>query len=118
MSLGPKRSSARRPAGPGLDLGPEHGEVDGLGEEPVGAPLQPGLACITAHDHAPDFAWQRNFQVRGDLVEDEAGWALVPHKLVGGFELPPGSALSRYRLNARKMVRFRKIAKREQAKRG
>jgi len=86
--------------------------------EPVGVPLQPGLACVTAHDHAPDFAWQRNFQVRGDLVEEDGAWVLVPHKLVGGFELPPGSNLSRYRLNAKKIMRFRKIAKREQAKRG
>ena len=89
-----------------------------LTAEPIGVPLAPGLACITAHDHAPDFTWQRNFQVRGDLVEEDGGWALVPHKLVGGFELPPGSALAGYRLNARKMRRFRKIAKRELARRG
>jgi pyridoxamine 5'-phosphate oxidase-like protein len=79
----------------------------------VGLPLHPGLACVTAHDHHPDFLWQRNFQVRGDLVEDERGWALVPHRLVGGFELPPGSALSRYRLNARRVVRFARNARRE-----
>jgi hypothetical protein len=79
----------------------------------VGAPLQPGLACLTAHDHEPSFRWQRNFQVRGDLVEDDGGWALVPHKLIGGFELPPTSTLERYRLNARKMMRFRRIARRE-----
>lgn len=88
-----------------------------LGAEPVGAPLQPGLACLAAHGHAPDFRWQRNFQVRGDLVRDEAGWAVVPHKLVGGFELPE-SKLAAYRLNARKMLRFRRTAKRELAKRG
>jgi len=41
-------------------------------------PFQPGLACLTAHAHAPDFAWQQNFQVRGDLVEDSDRWALVP----------------------------------------
>ena len=35
---------------------------------PETVPLQPGLACLTAHDHAPDFTWQHNFQVRGDLV--------------------------------------------------
>jgi pyridoxamine 5'-phosphate oxidase-like protein len=88
-----------------------------LTAEPVGVPVQPGLACITAHDHHPDFKWQRNFQVRGDLVEDGGNWTLVPHKLVGGFELPPGSMLSRYRVNAKKMMRFRKIAKREQSRR-
>ncbi|MEA2273413.1 MAG: hypothetical protein QOI98_2121, partial [Solirubrobacteraceae bacterium] len=45
--------------------------------EPVGVPLEPGRACLTAHDHAPDFSWQRNFQVRGDLVQRDGGWALV-----------------------------------------
>jgi len=88
-----------------------------LAAEPVGVPLQAGLACLTAHDHAPDFSWQRNFQVRGDLVEEDGGWTLVPHKLVGGFELPPASMLERYRLNAKKMMRFRKIAKREKQRR-
>jgi hypothetical protein len=84
-----------------------------LGGAPVGVPWQPGLACVTAHDHDPEFRWQRNFQVRGDLVEEDGGWAVIPQRLVGGFELPPGSNLERYRLNARKMVRFRKIAKGE-----
>jgi hypothetical protein len=79
----------------------------------LGVPVQPGLACVTAHDHADDFTWQRNFQVRGDLVEEDGGWTLVPHKLVGGFEIPPASMLERYRLNAKKIRRFRKIAKRE-----
>jgi Pyridoxamine 5'-phosphate oxidase len=84
-----------------------------LAAEPVGAPLAPGLACLTAHDHDPEFKWQRNFQVRGDLMTDRSGWALVPHRLVGGFELPPTSMLARYRLNAREMRRFRRIAKKE-----
>jgi Pyridoxamine 5'-phosphate oxidase len=89
-----------------------------LTADPVGMPLRPGRACLTAHDHHPEFKWQRNFQVRGDVLEEDGGWVLVPHKLVGGFELPPGSMLSRYRVNAKKMLRFRRIAKREQAKRG
>jgi hypothetical protein len=87
-----------------------------IGDPPAGIPLEPGLACLAAHDHAPDFTWQRNFQVRGDLVQDERGWSLVPAKLVGGFELPP-SAFQRYRQNFSKMRRFRRIAKRELAKR-
>jgi hypothetical protein len=84
-----------------------------IAADPVGVPLQPGRACLTAHDHHPQFKWQRNFQVRGDLVEEDGGWALAPHKLVGGFELPPTSMLARYRLNMGKMLRFRRIAKRE-----
>ena len=83
-----------------------------IGAGAIGVPVQPGLACLTAHAHSPDFAWQRNFQVRGDLVEEDGGWALVPQKLVGGFEAPP-SAIETYRLNAGKMLRYRRIAKRE-----
>jgi hypothetical protein len=89
-----------------------------LGGAPVGVPWQPGLACVTAHDHAEDFAWQRNFQVRGDLVEEDGAWAVIPQRLVGGFELPPASTIQRYRLNARKVVRFRKIARAELGRRG
>lgn len=63
-----------------------------LGAEPAGLPMVVGRACLTAHSHAPDFTWQNNFQVRGDLVEAGGGWALVPHKVVGGFELPKGIA--------------------------
>jgi len=88
-----------------------------LGGAPVGVPWQPGLACVTAHDHDPKFLWQRNFQVRGDLIEEDGAWAVVPQRLVGGFELPPGSAFQRYRLNAKKMMRFRKQAKVELSRR-
>jgi hypothetical protein len=77
----------------------------------VGAPWEPGLACVTVHDHDEKFSYQRNFQVRGDLVEDAGGWALVPHKLVGGFELPPGSMRSKFKHNADKIKRFRRVAK-------
>jgi hypothetical protein len=89
-----------------------------LGGAPVGVPWQPGLACVTAHDHSADFRWQRNFQVRGDLVEEDGAWAVVPRKLIGGFEIPPGSLIQRMRLNMRKMRRYRRIAKRELAARG
>src|SRR5947209_5976772 len=84
--------------------------------ELTGVPLQAGLACLTAHEHAEDFTWQRNFQVRGDLVMMDAGWVLLPHRLVGGFELPK-SKLEAVRVNAAKVRRFRRIAKRELAKR-
>jgi hypothetical protein len=87
-------------------------QVVRLDAEPVGVPLQPGLACVTAHEHDDEFTWQRNFQVRGDLVRDESGWHVVPHKLVGGMEAPP-SALKRLRDNAGKANRFRRRAKTE-----
>jgi Pyridoxamine 5'-phosphate oxidase len=87
-----------------------------LAELPDWLPAGPGKACLTAHAHGPDFRWQTNFQVRGDLVRDGEGWALIPHRLIGGFELPK-SKLAGYRENFNKMRRFRKIAKREMAKR-
>lgn len=61
-----------------------------LGAEPAGMPLIPGRACLVAHRHEPEFAWQENFQVRGDLVHDNGDWALVPQKLIGGMEVPKG----------------------------
>jgi hypothetical protein len=79
---------------------------------PVGVPLGAGRACLVAHEHSPEFSWQANFQVRGDLVEEDGAWVLVPQKVVGGFEVP-ASALARYRANAAKMRRFRRTAKRE-----
>ena len=84
---------------------------------PTEVPWQPGLACLTAHATAPDMTWQRNFQVRGDLILDDEGWAVIPHRLVGGFELPPGSPLAVARLNFSKARRYHRTAKRELARR-
>lgn len=83
---------------------------------PEGIPLQPGLACLTAHVHDPEFSWMKNFQVRGDLVQREDGWALVPHRLISGFEAP-ANRLELLRANAGKAIRFRRTAKRELARR-
>jgi hypothetical protein len=85
--------------------------------EPVGDPLCPGLACLTAHAHEPRLTWQRNFQVRGDLRDDGDGWSFVPHRVVEGFELPPGGALQRALMNFGKVRRFRRTAKRELGRR-
>ena len=38
--------------------------------------------------------------MRGDLVEEDGGWALVPHRLIGGLELPPVSKPKLYAQNA------------------
>jgi hypothetical protein len=86
-----------------------------VGAAPTGAPMLAGRACLTAHDHDPEFHWQRNFQVRGDLVQEDGSWSLVPHRLVGGFELPPTSMLARYRMNLGKIWRFRRTAKKVMA---
>jgi hypothetical protein len=85
--------------------------------EPEGIPFGPGLACLAAHEHGDDFTWRQNFQVRGDLRQVDGAWVLVPHKLVGGFELPR-SRLAVLRANAAKARRFRRTAKRELARRG
>jgi Pyridoxamine 5'-phosphate oxidase len=81
-----------------------------LHSDPVGAPIEPGPSCLCAHSHAPDFSWQRSFQVRGDLVEEDGRWVLHPHKVVAGLQLP-SSAFERYRVNVRKILRFRKVAR-------
>jgi hypothetical protein len=86
-------------------------------DAPAGAPLQPGLACLTAHAHDPGFGAMQNFQVRGDLVMRDGCWALIPHKLVGGIEVPD-SKIAFIRSNAGKAIRFRRTAKRELARRG
>jgi hypothetical protein len=80
-----------------------------LHAEPAGLPMVAGRACLTAHSHAPDFTWQQNFQVRGDLVEDGGDWSLVPHKVVGGFELPKG--ITRMRDFIKNHRRFHRTAK-------
>ena len=94
---------------------PVHPERDAtsiaFGAEPAGLPLCEGRACLTAHAHSPDFSWQENFQVRGDLVRSGDGWHLVPRRLVGGFELPDESAFARYRRNMKKSLRFYRTAR-------
>ena len=84
--------------------------------DPVGAPIEPGPACLGAHAHAADLTWQRSFQVRGDLVEEHGRWILRPHRVVAGLQLP-SSAWERYRVNVRKILRFRQVARREQQRR-
>jgi hypothetical protein len=87
-----------------------------VGAVPNGMPIAPGRACLTAHVHSPEFEWQRNFQVRGELVETDGGWALQPHKLVGGLEVPE-TQLGILRENFKKAMRYRKVARAELAKR-
>jgi hypothetical protein len=94
----------------------ERGGCVRLLAEPEGVPLQPGLACLTAHRHDQALTTQSNFQVRGDVEQDEQGWRLVPHQVVGGFELPPGR-LAVMRANFAKSRRFHRKAKEEHAKR-
>jgi hypothetical protein len=80
--------------------------------EPAGLPLAEGPGCLAAHAHDETFSWQENFQVRGDIVRADGGWALVPRRLIGGFELPDESLAARYRRNLRKSVRFYRTARR------
>jgi len=82
-----------------------------IGADPAGLPVADGRACLVAHAHSPGFSWQENFQIRGDLVREGDGLALVPHKLIGGFEMPNESAAARYRRNFGKSVRFYRIAR-------
>jgi hypothetical protein len=43
-----------------------------IGADPVGAPIEAGVACLCAGE----------LRVRGDLEEDHGGWTLRPHALV------------------------------------
>jgi hypothetical protein len=104
--------SIRLPVRPDEQAGCIRFDADALG-----VPVAPGLACLTAHEHSPEFTWQNNFQVRGDFVERDGEWVLVPHKYVGGFNVPKGQ-VAMLRENFSKSMRFRKIAKAELAKRG
>ena len=45
--------------------------------DPVGAPIEPGLACLCAH--APEHC----FDVLGDLEEPAEARVLRPHRVVG-----------------------------------
>jgi hypothetical protein len=85
-----------------------------IGAQPAGLPLTEGRACLTAHAHDERFSWQENFQVRGDLARDGDRWAVVPRKLIGGFELPAESMLARYRRNLGKSIRFYRTARARQ----
>jgi hypothetical protein len=104
--------SIRLPVRPDQAGGCVRFEVDALG-----IPVAPGRACLTAHIHAPEFAWQSNFQVRGDFVERDGEWVFVPHKYVGGLNVPKGRS-EMLKENFGKAMRFRKKAKAELAKRG
>ncbi|MFL5827320.1 MAG: hypothetical protein ACJ76V_12415 [Thermoleophilaceae bacterium] len=88
-----------------------------IATDALGIPVAPGLACVTAHEHNDEFTWQRNFQVRGDLIEVDGGWAVRPSRMVGGFEIPPGNTFQRMKPQLRKARQYQRTAKRELARR-
>jgi hypothetical protein len=47
--------------------------------DPVGAPIEPGLACLCARDGS--------FHACGDLVEEHGQWLLRPHRVATGAGL-------------------------------
>jgi hypothetical protein len=47
-----------------------------IGADPVGAPIETGIACLCA----------AQLRVRGDLEEDHGGWTLRPHAMVRATE--------------------------------
>ena len=52
------------------------GGVIRIEADPVGAPIEPGLACLCAHDG--------RFHARGDLEEERGRWVLRPHRVASG----------------------------------
>ena len=58
-----------------------------IGAGALGVPIQRRARVPHRSRPRARFQWQGNFQVRGELVEEDGGWALVPHRLIGGLEL-------------------------------
>jgi Pyridoxamine 5'-phosphate oxidase len=87
-----------------------------IGAGALGVPVRAGRACLVAHAHGDRFEWQENFQVRGDLVEEDGGWALVPHRLIGGLELPDVPKRKIYAQNARKMFGMWRTARKTRSR--
>lgn len=79
-------------------------------------PLRPSRACLVAHLHSEQFAWQSNFQVRGDFVQQGEDWVFVPQKFVGGFVVPRGR-IPMMREMIGRTLKHRSKAKAELAKR-
>lgn len=79
--------------------------------EPAGLPVIEGRACLTVHRHGPDFTWQRNMQLRGDLTRSDGDLRLIPRRIVGGFEMPEGR-ISRFRDFVRKGPGFHRTYRR------
>jgi hypothetical protein len=88
-----------------------------IGQEVPGMPMIEGRACLTVHRHSPDFTWQQNMQVRGNLVRGDDGLRLIPRKIVGGFELPPGR-FSRFSDFIKKGPGFHRTYRRRMRERG
>jgi hypothetical protein len=88
-----------------------------IGQEVPGVPMIEGRACLTVHRHSPDFTWQQNMQVRGNLVRGDDGLRLIPRKIVGGFELPPGR-FSRFSDFIKKGPGFHRTYRRRMRERG
>ena len=92
------------------------GSVVHIDADPLGRAARARPACLCAHAHAEDLTWQRSYQVRGDLTEQDGRLVLHPHRVVAGLQLP-SSSFERYRVNVRKILRFRKTARdRERAR--
>ncbi len=49
-----------------------------IGADPVGAPIEPGLACLCAHDGRS--------RAHGDLEEEHGRWVLRPHRVASAAE--------------------------------
>ena len=69
----------------------------GSASMPDWMPARPARACLTAHEHEPrvrvadQLPGPRRPRPRGS-----ASWSLVPHKMVGGFELPEDRSSQTY----------------------
>ena len=81
----PTASRSRRGCRSSLDPGAGRIASDAM---PAGLPVIEGRACLTAHSHAPTSTGRRTSRSAATSYATDDGWALVPRKLIGGFELP------------------------------
>lgn len=90
-----------------------------IATDPVGAPLEPGLACLSlqVNGGASGLRPSRGLQVCGDLIRDAQGWSVAPHRVSGAGQRVGRSSLDRGRDELLAALRFRRTAKAEQRRR-
>ena len=81
-----------------------------LGGGVLGVPVQPGLACVTAHDHARTSRGSATSRCAATSWRRTAAGCWCRTAWSEALELPPVSKLQLYRMNAGKMLRFWRTA--------
>ena len=82
-----------------------------LGGDPVGAPLDPGLACLVIHGHAPDFSLAAELPgPRRPRARRRPAGRSRRARSSAASRSRPARPVAQIRVNAKKMRRYHKIA--------